>query len=88
MFIKVKNVEPLQNLILRVTFENGIIKRYDVKPLTERINEFKPLFNNAIFRNVKTDFGGYGISWNDFLDLECTELWENGVAESNIKEAI
>lgn len=88
MFIKVKNVEPLQNLILRVTFENGIIKRYDVKPLTERIDEFKALFNNAVFKNVKTDLGGYGISWNDFLDLECTELWENGIVESDMKEAV
>ena len=87
MFIKVKSVEPLQNMILRVTFENGVIKQYDVKPLTERIDEFKALFNNEIFRNVKTDLGGYGISWNDFVDLECTELWENGIAESDLREA-
>lgn len=86
MFIKIKSVEPLQNMILRVTFENGIVKRYDVKPLTERIDEFKALFNAAVFRNVKTDFGGYGISWNDFIDLECTELWENGIVESDLQE--
>lgn len=23
--------------------------------------------------------GGYGIIWNDELDLSCDELWENGV---------
>lgn len=23
--------------------------------------------------------GGYGIVWNDELDLSCDELWENGV---------
>ncbi|HAX51031.1 MAG TPA: DUF2442 domain-containing protein, partial [Lachnospiraceae bacterium] len=22
--------------------------------------------------------GGYGISWNDDVDLECEELWDNG----------
>ena len=24
------------------------------------------------------DVGGYGIIWNDDLDLSCDELWENG----------
>ena len=23
--------------------------------------------------------GGYGIIWNDDLDLSCDELWENGI---------
>ena len=82
MFIKVKQVEPMQDLTLRVTFENGVIKRYDVKPLMERIDDFKPLGNKILFKRVKADLGGYGISWNDFIDLECTELWDNGIVES------
>lgn len=81
MFIKVNNVEPLHDLTLRVTFENGITKRYDVKPLLEHFEDFKPLENAALFKGVKTDLGGYGISWNDYIDLECTELWDNGVIE-------
>lgn len=85
MFEKIKNVEPLDNLILRVTFQNGKVKIYDVKPLTEEIEDFKALKNNTVFKNVKTDTGGYGISWNDFLDLECTELWENGTLEAEYK---
>ena len=31
--IKIKNVEPLENFILSVTFTNGIEKIYDVKNL-------------------------------------------------------
>ncbi len=81
MFIKVKRVEPLQDLILRITFESGVVKLYDVKPLAERMDDFKVLYNNNLFRNVKPDLGGYGISWNNFTDIECTELWENGIAE-------
>ena len=27
---------------------------------------------------MQVDAGGYGISWNDDLDLSCDELWENG----------
>lgn len=87
MFEKVKNIEPLCDFMLRVTFENGIIKRYDVKPLMDRIDDFKALENTVLFKNVKTDIGGFGISWNDFIDLECTELWENGIIEKDIREA-
>ena len=32
------------------------------------------------FGCVCVDVGGYGIVWNDNLDLACDELWENGVA--------
>ena len=28
---------------------------------------------------MSVDVGGYGIVWNDDLDLSCDELWENGV---------
>lgn len=28
---------------------------------------------------VKADKGGYGISWNDEIDLSCDELWEIGI---------
>ncbi len=31
MFYKVKNVTPLENLILLVEFENGDKKQYDIK---------------------------------------------------------
>ncbi len=82
MFEKIKNVDPLHDFILRVTFQNGITKLYDVKPLMERIEDFKPLKNTTLFKCVKTDVGGYGISWNDYIDLECTELWENGITQT------
>ncbi|WP_199647569.1 DUF2442 domain-containing protein [Peptoclostridium sp. AF21-18] len=27
---------------------------------------------------MKIDTGGYGIIWNDDIDLSCNELYENG----------
>ena len=32
-----------------------------------------------VFASVTVDVGGYGIVWNDELDLSCDELWENSV---------
>lgn len=79
MFYKVKTVEPLNSLILYVTFENNIKKYYDLKLIFDRWQEFKILQNNEqLFSNVKVDKGGYGVSWNEDLDLSCNELWENG----------
>ena len=25
--------------------------------------------------------GGFGISWNDYLDLSCDEIWEKGISQ-------
>ena len=81
MFEKIKSIEPLNDFVLRAIFENGIVRLYDVKPIMNKIGAFQDLKNNRIFKNVKVDTGGYGISWNDYLDLECTELWEKGITE-------
>lgn len=78
MFHKIKNVFPLPEFKLSVQFTEGVTKIYDVQPLFEKIQNFKSLKNNYEFGNVYVDVGGYGIVWNDELDLSCDELWENG----------
>ncbi len=34
--------------------------------------------NYTLFETVKVDVGGYGIVWNDELDISCDELYANG----------
>ena len=80
MFHKIKNVFALPEYKLSVQFSEGVTKIYDVKPLFEKIPLFAELKDNlADFACVSVDVGGYGIVWNDDLDLSCDELWENGV---------
>ena len=80
MFHKVKSVAPLRDFKLSVQFSEGVTKLYDVKPLFEIITAFRYLNDNPTeFDRVSVDVGGYGIVWNDDLDLSCDELWENGV---------
>ena len=80
MFYKVQDVKPLEKYKLLVTFQNGEIKKYDVKPLFDKWQVFKDLiYINGLFQQVKVDAGGYGISWNDDIDLSCDELYYNGV---------
>lgn len=77
-FYKVSKVESIGGFNLKVKFENGITKRYDVNPLFNKWKIFNELKNNNLFEDVKVDTGGYGISWNDDIDLSCNELYENG----------
>ncbi len=80
MFHKVKSVAPISDFKLSVQFSEGVTKVYDMKPLFEKLPVFKQLENNPTeFTGVTVDVGGYGIVWNDDLDLSCDELWENGI---------
>lgn len=78
MFHRIKNVIPLNDLLLLVEFINGQKKIYDIKPLMDKWEVFRDLNNDALFRLVKVDTGGYGIVWNAYIDLACDELWKNG----------
>ncbi len=79
MFHKVKSVNPLPNYRLSVHFSEGVSKIYDVKPLFEKWPVFNDLkTTQGLFKSVSVDSGGFGISWNESIDLSCDELFENG----------
>jgi hypothetical protein len=75
---KILSVQPLENKRLRVKFIGGAEKIYDCSPLLH-LEVFQILNNEAFFKAVKVDPGGYGISWNDDVDLSEYELWTKGV---------
>lgn len=77
---KVKSVEPIQNKRLRVTFTNGVTRQYDCTPLLASA-AFRFFADEAFFRNVHADKHGYGVTWNDKVDLAESELWINGTIE-------
>lgn len=79
MFHKVKSVNALDNFRLSVQFAEGITKIYDVSQLFEKWDAFHPLKDNPdIFNKIQVDVGGYGVIWNDDLDISCDELYANG----------
>lgn len=78
MFHKVKDVAALPGMRLSVQFANGTTKLYDVAPLLKRFDAFRALGEGRTFEDVAVDPGGYGVSWNDDVDLSCDELWEHG----------
>lgn len=78
VFHKVKEVTPLEDYILEIKFIEGCTKKYDIKPLFDELPYFTDLKDNDLFSKVYVSGGGYGIIWNDVLDLDCNELWNNG----------
>ena len=81
MFHKIKSVSALPDFMLSVQFSEGVTKLYDMKPLFEKLPVFGKLQDDpGEFGSVSVDTGGYGIVWDDDLDLSCDELWDNGTA--------
>jgi len=75
---RVKSVKPVTETRLLVTFVNGIQKVYDCNGIMH-LDRFRLLQNEAFFKTITVDPGGYGVSWNDEMDLSEYELWNNGL---------
>ena len=78
MFHKIKNVTPLKDFKLSIQFAEGITKIYDMKKLIENNKIFLELKDINLFDSVEVDIGGYGVIWNDDIDISCDDLFENG----------
>lgn len=74
----IRSVTPLDDNCLLVTFADGVQKVYDCRRILE-LDRFRLLKQEAFFKAVSVDPGGYGISWSDDMDLSEYELWTNGV---------
>lgn len=74
---RIKMAKPQPEKRLFVEFENGVIKIYDCTPLLEH-EVFRPLRDEALFRCAHADSHGYGVIWNDEIDLAESEVWING----------
>ena len=79
MFHKIKSVTPLPDYVLSVQFSEGITKHYDMKPLFDKYPMFIPLKEHLdLYYSAYVDVGGYGVVWNDEIDIACDELFFNG----------
>ena len=70
----------MPGLCLQAVFQNGELRIYDVAPLQERWPAFRSLTEiPGLFELVQIDAGGYGVVWNDEIDLAAEEIWNNGM---------
>lgn len=78
MFHHLQSIKPLPDFMLFAQFEDGSKRKYDVKPLFEKWKVFNELRNGDLFNKVYVDAGGYGIVWNDDIDLSAEDIYELG----------
>lgn len=71
---KALEVKPLENYIIEIKFDNGEIKKFDVKPYLNH-KAFEELRNPEIFRAVK--IAGLSIEWQNGADICPDELYYN-----------
>jgi len=80
MFHKIAHAKALPGFLLWIEFRDGAEFIYNAQALPGQYAPFQDLLADpALFAQVQVDAGGYGISWNDDLDLSAEELWNNGV---------
>lgn len=79
IFHKITDIKILPNYMLLARFEDKSTKEYDLKPIISKFPQFEQVKSNNLFQLAKVDVGGYGIVWNDELDLSCDEIWSNGI---------
>ncbi len=76
---RIKKVQPLADFQLRLTFTNGEIRIYDVRPLVARGGVFRELQDASAFRSVRPRYGT--VQWSGGQDICPDTLYEDSVPE-------
>ncbi|MBE9038517.1 DUF2442 domain-containing protein [aff. Roholtiella sp. LEGE 12411] len=75
---RICQAKAINDHTLVIEFTNQEIKKYDIVHLLKN-PAFAPLCQRAFFQNFQVEQGGYGIVWNENIDLSEYELWKNGI---------
>lgn len=70
---RIKEVQPLKDYKILVTFDNGEKRIKDMKPYLKK-GVFKKLKDEEIFKSVKLAYGT--VSWGDSIDLCADSIYE------------
>lgn len=81
----ITQVTPKENMIIEAIFADGEVVNFDVKKMMEKYPAFHDLEDKDLFNSIKIDGVGYGVSWNDELDLSSDGIYLKGkhVGKSN-----
>lgn len=85
---RIHAVNAKENYVIEAVFNNGDVKQYDMKSLFITFLQFLDFKKvSGLFEKVRVDMGGYGISWNDELDLDAETIWEDGILIETSKKS-
>lgn len=79
MFHKVKSVTPMPDYVLLAHFTDGSDRLYDMKRLFAEYPVFRTFETiPGLFQTARADVGGFGIIWNEDIDIDAEEVYRNG----------
>ena len=79
MIIRIKEIKPLDNFILLVTFDDNKVVEYDMKDDIKELPNYSDLQDiHGLWQQVRLDDSRTCIYWNDYIDLPCDILYEYG----------
>lgn len=79
MFHTATNVTFLEDVTMEVTYRDGKVIRYDMSKLFSKYPQLIKLREDRkLFESGYLDPGGYGIIWNDELDIDATSVYHDG----------
>ena len=90
MFYKITSLATLDDYVLLVGFSDGVYKKFDLKKVMNKYEVFNDLKKiEGLYKQAKIDIGGYGIIWNDYLDISSSGIYEQGEeVDSNLDSNI
>lgn len=86
MFHKAVNLEYREGTALELTFRDGSVKQFDLAKMFEKYPPLEALKDRALFLSGTLSGGGYGIIWNDDLDLETETVYEEGILVNTVPQ--
>jgi hypothetical protein len=76
MYLAVKEVHPINNYQLILTFENGEKRKFDMNPYLDK-GIFRELRDVSVFNTVRLSFDT--IEWANEADLDPEILYEHSI---------
>lgn len=80
MYLAVKEVKPIDNYKLILTFEDNEVKIFDMIPYLDK-GIFQELKDENLFKAVKVSFDS--IEWPNEADIDPETLYEDSISYSN-----
>ena len=79
VFHRIDAVSVVEPFRLRTVFADGAVKDYDLRRW-EHHPAFSLLFRHPAMQTaVRVEPGGYGVYWNEGIDLSAEEIYGNGI---------
>lgn len=78
MFHKAVKLDFKDGTCFELTFQDGLVKAYDMAALFSKYPQLKALKDRDLFLSGKL-MGFYGVTWNDELDIEAETVYEEGL---------